>query len=219
MVHLDNRLHTIAEMIGQVDTLYDIGANHGLLSAYLLQAGLCRHACITDISPASLNRARYNITKTGLLDRTEFRVTDGLSGLSPAVQDGIVIAGMGTQVISGILAGACTHAPFVLQPNLNAPELRKYLYANGFRIEEERICRAAGRFYICLRTSLSDTRIRPSLQDLWIGGICQDPLFPAYLQWRQHVLSKALAGAQKGNDPDSVRALEEELSCISGVLS
>ena len=116
MVHLDGRLRAVADLAGSVQTLYDIGANHGLLSAYMLEAGLCRRACITDISRDALKRARYNLGKAGLLDRAEFVVTDGLKGLSPAVGDAVVISGMGTQVISGILAGADTDAPFILQP-------------------------------------------------------------------------------------------------------
>lgn len=211
MIVLDERLSLLKDLIGPVDTLYDVGSNHGHLPAFMLQNGLCRQACLSDISEKALLRAKKIFTKEKLLEQAHFVVTDGLQGLQPTNKDGIVISGMGAQLIGHILEKEAPQAPLVLQANLDLPYLRDFLFTNGYKIEKERICRAAGRFYVCIKAIYDQNTRKACEKDLYLGALQEDPLQNAYFAWRSQIAGKALHGAKKGRDQKSIEALEKEL--------
>ena len=78
---LDARLLAAAGLLGPCELFVDVGANHGFLGAYMLRAGLCGRALLTDISASALERARRTLAEEGMEDRAELLVQDGLLGL------------------------------------------------------------------------------------------------------------------------------------------
>ena len=56
-----------------------------------------------DVRPGPLSRARENITRYGLEDYIETRLSDGLAKLEPGEGDTLVIAGMGGPLMERIL--------------------------------------------------------------------------------------------------------------------
>ena len=83
----------------------DIGADHGRLSAALLQSGRAGHVLTADVSAPSLNKAKTLLGGLGLSDRATFAVADGLRALDalsvPA--ETVFVLGMGGQTLSRIL--------------------------------------------------------------------------------------------------------------------
>ncbi len=79
---------------------------------------------------------------------------DGLRAFSCNEADDVVIAGMGGEVIAKILEdrppGEWEEKNFILQPVLRAPELRHWLFTNGFELVRERAVRCAGRVYVVI---------------------------------------------------------------------
>ena len=79
-------------------------------------------------------------------------MTDGLAGLGEAGITDVAICGMGGELIARILSDA----PFlkkeetrlILQPMTRPAAVRSYLAENGFVIDEERLCTAAGKAQI-----------------------------------------------------------------------
>ena len=65
MEHLDARLGTIAAMVPRCRAVADIGCDHGLLVAALLEGGRCDYGIAADINPMPLEKARQELTIGG----------------------------------------------------------------------------------------------------------------------------------------------------------
>ena len=129
----------------------DIGADHGKLSIALLQSGKTRHVLASDISEASLDKARALARSCGQTANIDFFVSPGLSHIMPGSVDSIVLAGMGGEQIADILEvhpeAARSAKQLVMQPMRGTAELRLYLHTHGYRTLDERIVLDAGRYY------------------------------------------------------------------------
>ena len=66
MEHLDARLGTIAAMVPRCRAVADIGCDHGLLVAALLEGGRCDYGIAADINPMPLEKARQELTRRGI---------------------------------------------------------------------------------------------------------------------------------------------------------
>ena len=148
-ISLDPRLSRIAEMVGTCECCADIGSDHGRLGAFLLQSGQCQRVVLTDISGASLSKARKLIALMDLEERTGFCVGDGALAIDCPV-DAAVIAGMGGETIASIVegsAGRLCGARLILQPNVALASLRRRLNKCGWRIVDEDLVRDGRRVY------------------------------------------------------------------------
>ena len=101
-----------------------------------------------------MDNAAQNVTKAGLEDKIELRLSDGLDRIMPGEAQEIVMAGMGGILISEIMGKAewlrdeAFH--LVLQPQSHQHILRSFLTSAGFRIEREKVCRESKRFYTAM---------------------------------------------------------------------
>ena len=93
------RLRAIAGMVTKGNRLADVGCDHGYLSIWLVSEKTVPSAIAMDVRPGPLSRARENITRYGLEDYIETRLSDGLAKLEPGEGDTLVIAGMGGPLI------------------------------------------------------------------------------------------------------------------------
>ena len=132
MEHLDARLGTIAAMVPRCRAVADIGCDHGLLVAALLEGGRCDYGIAADINPMPLEKARQELTRRELLAQSECRLTNGLCGIAPVGVDAVVVAGMGGELIADILSRwDYTENPaitYLLQPMTRPVHLRRWLY-------------------------------------------------------------------------------------------
>ncbi len=140
MQNLSERLSLIAGFVEAGSSVCDVGTDHGYLPAFLYLSGKASRVTATDIREKPLKNARNNLERLGA-QGVKLILCDGLSGVTRDMCDTVIIAGMGGEVISGIID--C--APFVrdssvrliLQPMTAARELREYLAQNGFKVERE----------------------------------------------------------------------------------
>ena len=102
MYTISQRLKEIAGLVTVGSRVADIGADHGYLSIYLVKEGIASFVYTCDIGEGPLNNARRNIEKSGVKN-IELRLCDGLDGIDPESVDTVIIAGMGGDVISGII--------------------------------------------------------------------------------------------------------------------
>lgn len=214
-IALDPRLSMIARLVGQCKCCADIGSDHGRLGAFLLQTGQCRRVELTDISEASLKKARALIHGLGLTDQTRFSVGDGALALSETPRVA-VIAGMGGATIARILRDGrkmLGDARLVLQPNVAAPQLRDELSRLGYAITDERIALDGRRYYVVIQAEPGKSDY--SLKQLTVGPVLlermPDELAP-YAAFRLRVARKALAGAAISEDVAQRIPLEQELT-------
>lgn len=140
MITLSKRLNLIADFVKSGSNVCDVGTDHGYLPAFLYLSGRCDSVTATDINQKPLENAKANLKKLGA-DGVRLVLCDGLDGIDRQSADTVIIAGMGGEVISGII----DRAPFVrdsavelvLQPTTAAKELRVFLSQNGFKVERE----------------------------------------------------------------------------------
>ena len=71
MEHLDARLGTIAAMVPRCRAVADIGCDHGLLVAALLEGGRCDYGIAADINPMPLEKARPMWAAEGIAVRPD----------------------------------------------------------------------------------------------------------------------------------------------------
>ncbi len=141
MPTLSKRLTTIASLVPHGARVCDVGCDHAYLSIELVKSGKSPFVIATDVREKPLNKAKTNAEKFGV-SNIEFRLQNGLFGITQADIDTAVIAGMGAEVIVDILKNADSLVKsigltIIMQPTTSPEILREYLYTNGFCIEKE----------------------------------------------------------------------------------
>lgn len=142
---MDKRLLKIAEITGCVNTVMDIGTDHGYLPVYLIENKKVQSAIVSDVSLESLNKANRLINSLGLSDKIESREGGGFSILHDEDEiDVAIIAGMGGNLIASILEAADSlirqkNIRLILQPMQNPEVLRKYLLDHSYYIKSENL--------------------------------------------------------------------------------
>ncbi len=210
--HLDARLSAIARLVPACGCAADIGADHGFLGAHLLLVGRCDFVRFVDISQDSLDKSRRLIGKLRLAARAEFLVGDGAEALTAPV-DVAVIAGMGAELICGIIArgrGKLGEARLVLSPNLDAAMVRCFLMENGYEITDEALIQEGRRFYpvIAARPGAAQYTRLQILAGPELLKSRPDSLLN-YAEHRARVIEKALPGARQGGEPWAEEMAEE----------
>ncbi len=152
----DFRLKKIYDMVS-FSVVADIGADHGKISAKLLQDKKIDYAYITDISSKSLDKAKTLIKSLNLSDKAEFIVCDGFAGLENVDKPyQAIVAGMGGEeiikIISNLKNKEKVHS-LILQPQKNAIQLREFLISNGYKIVEDVVVKDKKQFYFVIKAT------------------------------------------------------------------
>ena len=133
---MNKRIQTLANLIDSVESLADVGCDHGLLTLSALNSGKCKWAIISDVSEKCLLKARELLKEYVLAGKVIPVCTNGLDGLREV--DLVIIAGMGGEETVSIL----TRANFLpdrllLQPMKNTEKVRKTIASLGYYIEKD----------------------------------------------------------------------------------
>ena len=186
-IKLSARLGAALDMLGKSDYMADIGSDHGMLAAAALSRGFAKAALASDISEASLGKAR---AFAGDALGMSFAVADGLDAveISPDKKTAIAICGMGGELIAGILARGREKAEkahrIVMQPMGGERELRQFLYCSGYAILDETVVCEAGRFYQLIAARYTGEKqtlpsgALPALAALEFGAIAYEKRVP-----------------------------------------
>ena len=141
---LSSRLLTCAGFVNKGDRVADIGCDHGYLSIHLLTTGVASSCIASDVAEGPLQSAMRNARKFGVQENITFHLSDGVQNI-PRDFDTLVCAGMGGDTMIHILESApwLKHERYrlILQCQSKRPELRKWLYAQGFAIRRETLAK------------------------------------------------------------------------------
>ena len=150
MLELSKRLSLIANFVNEGSSVCDVGTDHGYLPAFLSLSQRCKSVMATDINQKPLQSARANLERLGCKN-VKLVLCDGLSLVTRADADTVIIAGMGGEVISGIIDRAQFlrdgSVTLILQPTTAAKQLRQFLAKNGFTVERETAIEENGKIY------------------------------------------------------------------------
>lgn len=150
-MELSKRLKWIIEKLNKAEVIMDVGTDHGYIPIYLIKNNIAKKVIASDINKEPLNKAKINASLDGVVDKIDLRLGGGLSPLKDKEANGVIIAGMGGNLIRDILENDLNKVKnldyLILQPAQNPEVLRKYLYGNNYEILEEDICLDENQYY------------------------------------------------------------------------
>lgn len=135
-MNLSKRLQAVATLVDIDSRVIDVGCDHAYLDIYLTLNN--NNTCIaTDINSKALENAKNNIKKYKLSKRIKTKLTDGLTGIDIINTDNIVISGMGTHTILGILNTNTLSDTLIISSNNDIEILRREIVKLGYYIDSE----------------------------------------------------------------------------------
>lgn len=148
---ISNRLKCIVKHIDKCESIIDVGSDHGYIPIYTVKNNIVKNAIASDINKGPTDKARLNAQIEGVIDKVDIRRGAGLAPTEIGETDGLIIAGMGGNLIIDILEADMAKVKkfkfIILQPAQNPEVLRKYLYNSGYEVLEEDLCYDEGIYY------------------------------------------------------------------------
>lgn len=213
-VILDQRLQKVVSYIPQGAVLADIGSDHAFVPCYCIQQNLIERAIAGEVNVGPMEAAQGQVALVQLEDKVDVRLGSGLTVLTPGEVTAVTIAGMGGTLIASILEEGKKHLSgeerLILQPNVDAVDVRKWLLANGYALLSEAIVKENEKIYEILvaekgEESLYSDDVEQREWELYFGPQLTREKAPAFIEkWqtekqkRQYILEQM----QRGNDSD-----------------
>ena len=208
------RLEKILSLSDPVDTMADIGTDHGFVPYTFLKEKKANFAIATDISAPSLEKAKALCSSWGS-EKIQCRLGDGLAPLKPGECQAIVIAGMGGNLIYTILQKGMEIAKFckylILQPMQAVDFLRENLEDLGFYIEKEDIAYERGKYYHIFKVIYNPDLCKEN-QDPYRAFLKdKSPIKKAWIDYEIKRLENLSSFIKKAQDPSRQEEKLEEV--------
>ena len=222
---LSNRLLACCDFVHKGDRIADVGCDHGYLCIHLLTQGIASSAIASDVAEGPLESALRNARKYGVTNRISFHLSNGVQNI-PRDFDTLVCAGMGADTMMSILDAAPwlkdVRYRLILQCQSKRPELRKYLYANGFAIRREALAQDGKFIYTVMEVVYSPGESLSGAQYYITPALLasKSPLLPTFLTHVTDGLQKTVEGlARSGSDKyEEMYSILETLKKLSASL-
>lgn len=155
MINLSKRLTSIANYVEDNKNIVDIGCDHALLDIYLVQTKKNIKITASDINQNALNNAIKNIKKYKLQRKITTILSDGLDNIDTNNINTIIISGMGSHTIVGILYSNLKKLKnietLILQSNNDLDFLRYKVTKIGYYIEKETLIKDSKIIYTVIK--------------------------------------------------------------------
>ena len=192
-IPLSNRLLACCGYVNPGDRVADVGCDHGYLGIYLLKNGIASAVIASDVREMPLQSAVRNAEKFGVEEHMSFYLSDGIRDV-PREFDCMVCAGMGADTMMSILDAApwlkSERYRLILQCQSKRPELRRYLYGQGYTIRRETLAKDGkfiypvmevvyapgetltdGEYYITPALRRSGSELLPAFRESVLSGL------------------------------------------------
>lgn len=226
-VTLDQRLKKVVSYIPQGAVLADIGSDHAFVPCYCIQQGLVERAIAGEVNVGPMEAAQGQVALVQLDEQIEVRLGSGLTVLAPGEVTAVTIAGMGGTLIATILEEGKAHLSgeerLILQPNVDAVDVRKWLLEHGYALLSEAIVKENGKIYEILVAKKGEEMIYAEDADIrkWellFGPQLMREKAPAFIEkWQaeQQKRQFILEQMQRGNDSE---LLQEKITTIRRLI-
>lgn len=213
---ISRRLKLISDLVKDVDSVVDVGTDHGYVVIDLVKEGRVKKAIASDINKGPVERARKNVADHNLTDKIECRLGGGLTTVKPGEVQAAVIAGMGGNLIRDILLDSeevfKSLQYVIVQPVQNPEVLREYVYKLGWNLEDEWIIFDEDKYYEIFKVSYGKTprRVEPIYNE--VSEILlqkKDAVYRDYLNHKIAKYSRIYEGLKE--DTENARARKQEL--------
>lgn len=165
----------MANMVPSGTILADIGTDHGYLPIYLIEHHICKKVYACDVNPEPLQSAIDHI-KQFQIENIECLLGSGLRPIENHFVDVVTIAGMGGVLIASILEDCAdyiirTQPILILQPNISAAVVRRFLKKINYEIIHEQLVFEKGKFYPIIKAQASLLQVQYNDLELLFGPI------------------------------------------------
>lgn len=168
-MELSKRLMKIASYVNYCEAIADIGTDHGYIPIYLVKNNKCSSAIASDINKGPIEKASTNIRFEGLSEKIKCLLGGGLKPLKVGEVNGVIIAGMGGNLIRDIILEDIEKVKLydflILQPAQNPEVLREFLYNNNFEILNEDLILDDGKFYELFKVKYNENAKKINVKD------------------------------------------------------
>ena len=129
MKGLGARIQTMVDLYPVVDSIADIGCDHGYTAIALFEAGKAEKLFVCDIGKEPLEMAKKNVRFRGLEDKITCRLGNGLEALEKGECKHLLLSGMGGMLMIHILERRIEEfETILLSPQSDYEKVRRFLY-------------------------------------------------------------------------------------------
>lgn len=129
MKGLGARIQTMVDLYPVVDSIADIGCDHGYTAIALFEAGKAEKLFACDIGKEPLEMAKKNVRFRGLEDKISCRLGNGLEALERGECKHLLLSGMGGMLMIQILEKRIEEfETILLSPQSDYEKVRRFLY-------------------------------------------------------------------------------------------
>ena len=129
MKGLGARIQTMVDLYPVVDSIADIGCDHGYTAIALFEAGKAEKLFACDIGKEPLEMAKKNVRFRGLEDKITCRLGNGLEALEKGECKHLLLSGMGGMLMIQILERRIEEfETILLSPQSDYEKVRRFLY-------------------------------------------------------------------------------------------
>lgn len=227
---LSKRLQAVCNQLILNKRLADIGTDHAYLPCYAYLKGMIPFAIGTEVNKGPFHSAKSLVRQLELAKYIKIRFGDGLSVLREGEVEQVTVTGMGGGLITNILGEGKAKLKgverLILQPNVAADNVRKWLYENNWTLINELILEEDGVIYeILVAEYRIDTR-KLTEKDFLFGPFLKREKSDIFQKkWKTELkkLKRIVANLEKATNSDEVAKkrleIEKTMQFIREALS
>lgn len=179
---LSKRMQMVADMVTKGNVAADIGCDHGFVSIYLVEQGICPKVIAMDVNEGPLLRAKEHVLECGLDKQIDVRLSDGIDKLLKEEAESVFVAGMGGKLVIKILSDHLDKVKelkeVILQPQSDLHLVRHFLAEQGMSIVQEDMVEEAGKFYPCMKAVWKEQKAEYTELEEWYGPLLLETKHP-----------------------------------------
>lgn len=237
-IPLSMRMQAILAMLrqekeahGKIACVADIGCDHAFVSMACIAESLADHVIAMDVRKGPLAIAQTHIQEYGFDKSVETRISDGFEKLDMWEADWAVLAGMGGELMRGILMRGRKHLEagigLILQPQSEPQTVRRYLQEQGYIIVDEDFLQEDSKFYTIIKAIKKQPQ-QPCMNmqpvELLYGPVLlhkENKTYDTYLQLEEkkmQELRERLVKQQTASSQRRIKELDTQLNLIGEAI-
>lgn len=228
---LSKRLQKAASFVQGLNSIADIGSDHSYLAKYLLDENIISYALCVEAVLGPYNKSIINLKDYIKQDKADVVLSYGINDVSPDIIDGVIIAGMGGNLILEILSRDLEKIKkfkkLILQPQNAQSDVRRFLHSNGLEIINEAVVIEKNKFYEIICAEPADKIALREAVFYEIPLLCvleKNPEIYEFIKYKQQKLNNIIKSCQNKNTKlsekrifdaqNKIKDLEVILKCL-----